>query len=98
MESLASQVWVVLAVVGAVAVLSVLQCVAASIQNATYMHDLKVKVATLRRDRLAQMKEISEDAVTEVGLSAHQPVLPSQATSPAAGKDAHKPNSHRRAA
>ena len=68
MDGLSGQVWVVLAIVAGVGVLSVLHILAASLRNAAYVHEMRVRVSTLRKDqaeRLQALADASEAADNE---------------------------------
>lgn len=60
MATLGSQVWVVLAVIAGAGVLGVLHYLAASLSNATYLHDMKVRVAALRKDQAERLQALAE--------------------------------------
>jgi hypothetical protein len=62
MSGLAEQVWVVFAVVAGVGVLSLLHFVASSLGNAAYVHDMRVRVAALRKERMERLQAITDAA------------------------------------
>jgi hypothetical protein len=62
MATLTSQVWVVLAVIAGVGVLSILHYIAATFSNAAYVHDLRVRVSAIRKDQAERLKAITEAA------------------------------------
>lgn len=62
MVSLGLQVWVVLAIVAGIGVLSILHHVACTLGNAIYVHDLKVRVNTIRKDQAERIKALNDAA------------------------------------
>ena len=67
MEGAGGQLWTVLAVVAGVGVLALLHFLASGLRNATNLHDVRVKVARLRKDRLERRMEGPQDEIIEVG-------------------------------
>lgn len=62
-----SQVWLVLAVIAGVAVLALLHFMAAGLKDVTYIHDMRVKMATLRKERLDRLNALASKEIVEVG-------------------------------
>jgi hypothetical protein len=62
MAPLGLQVWVVLAIVAATGVLSILHYVATTLGNAAYVHDLKVRVNSIRRDQAQRLQALNDAA------------------------------------
>ena len=60
--TLAGQLWVVLIILGAIGLLAVLHCAAASLRNAEYIHEIKIKVAGIRKDQLERLNALAEQA------------------------------------
>jgi hypothetical protein len=60
MAGFAGQLWVVLAVAAGIAVLSVLHYLACSIRNTTYVHDMRVRVATIRKDQAERVQALAD--------------------------------------
>ena len=61
------QVWLVLAVVAGVGVLALLHFIACGLKDVTHIHDMRVKVAGLRKDRIDRIAAASHHEVIEVG-------------------------------
>jgi hypothetical protein len=61
------QVWLVLAVVAGLAVLALLHFIASGLKDVTYIHDMRVKVASLRKERLDRIAAAANQEVVEVG-------------------------------
>ncbi len=61
MASLADQFWVVVSVLAAVCCVGVLHCIAGAVRNETYLHDLKVRVAALRAEKLRRLRESQDE-------------------------------------
>jgi uncharacterized membrane protein len=61
------QVWLVLAIVAGLAVLALLHFIAAGLKDVTYIHDMRVKVATLRKERLERIAAAANQETIEVG-------------------------------
>ena len=62
MASLGFQVWVVLAIVAGIGVLSILHHVASAVGNAAHVHDLKVRVNSIRKDQAERIKALNDAA------------------------------------
>jgi hypothetical protein len=62
MMAFSGQVWVMLAIVAGVGVLSVLHYMAASLRNATYVHDMKVRVSSLRKEQAERLQALADAA------------------------------------
>jgi hypothetical protein len=62
MPSLGLQVWVVLAIIAGIGVLSILHHVATTLGNAAHVHDLKVRVNTIRKDQAERIKALNDAA------------------------------------
>jgi cell division protein FtsW (lipid II flippase) len=60
MATLGGQVWVILAVTAGVGVLGILHYVAASFHNATYVHDMRVRIAALRKNQAERLQALAE--------------------------------------
>lgn len=60
MHSLFEQVWVLLAIAGGIGLLALLHAITAAIRNETDLHDLRVRVGELRRDRIEKIKLAQE--------------------------------------
>ena len=58
--------WAVITIMAGVSVLALLHFLAAGLRNATYVHDMRVKVATVRKERLERLKASAETEVLEV--------------------------------
>jgi uncharacterized membrane protein len=61
------QVWLVLAIVAGLAVLALLHFIAAGLKDVTYIHDMRVKVASLRKERLERIAAAANQETIEVG-------------------------------
>jgi hypothetical protein len=55
-----SPIWSLLAVVCGVATLGLLHCIAMAARNFTYIHDLRVRVNTLRNEKLKAIQEAAK--------------------------------------
>ena len=64
MAGFSGQVWVLLAVVAGVGVLSILHFMAASLRNVTYLHDMRVQVNSLRKQQAERLQALAEAAAT----------------------------------
>lgn len=62
-----SQVWLVLAVVAGVAVLALLHFIASGLKDVTHIHDMRVKVAALRKERIDRINAAAAREIVEVG-------------------------------
>jgi hypothetical protein len=62
MVGFSGQVWLILAMVAGAGVLSVLHYMAASLRNATYVHDMKVRVSTLRKEQAERLQALTDAA------------------------------------
>jgi hypothetical protein len=62
MDTLGGPLWVVIAVITGASVISILHCAATSVRNTTYLHDLRVRVAGLRKEKLERLKALAESA------------------------------------
>lgn len=60
MAGFSGQVWVVLAIVAGVGVLSILHFLASSIRNDTYVHDMRVRVAGIRKEQAERLQALAE--------------------------------------
>ena len=60
MSGFTGQVWVVLAVVASVGVLSVLHYLAASLRNGTYVHDMRVRFDAIRKEQAERMQALAD--------------------------------------
>lgn len=61
MDVLSGPVWVVLAVLVGITALGVLQVLTSSIKRETAMHDLRLRVAELRKEQLARLRRLAEE-------------------------------------
>ena len=62
MASLGFQVWTVLAIVAGIGVLSILHYVASSLGNEAYIHDLKVRVSSIRKEQAERIRALNDAA------------------------------------
>ena len=84
MEPLADKAWVILLIIAALAMLGLLHCVASCVRNATQVHDLRVRVNTLRNQQLARLRSQQATIVDpEVVDDPAQPVIAEVETSAA---------------
>jgi hypothetical protein len=60
MAAFSGQVWVILTVVAGVGVLSILHFLASSIRNNTYVHDMRVRVAGIRKEQAERLQALAE--------------------------------------
>lgn len=77
MEPLADKAWVLLLIVAAIAMLGLLHCVASCVRNATQVHDLRVRVNTLRNQQLDRLR--SQQATVVDPVVEDDPAEPPQA-------------------
>jgi hypothetical protein len=76
MAEVFDKAFVVLAILTGLAALGVLHCVACTVRNTTQVHDLRVKVNTLRNQQLARLKNAGsgdEDADYDIVPEMHVP-------------------------
>jgi hypothetical protein len=62
MTGFTGQVWALLAAIAAAGILSLLHYIAASVRNATYIHDLRVRVAAIRKDQSERLQALADAA------------------------------------
>ncbi len=77
MDVLSGPVWVVLAVLAAVTAMAVLQVLTSAIKRETFMHDLRLRVAGLRKEQLARLRRLAEEGHT---MPEAPPTTPQEAT------------------
>jgi hypothetical protein len=66
MDALMGPLWAVVAILAGVALLALLHFLAAGLRNVTYLHDMRVRVAALRQDRLTRLSASSRNEIVEV--------------------------------
>ncbi len=66
MDELAGQFWTLLAIVTMIVVLGILHVLASSARNEVHLHDLRVRVNSLRRQRLEQLKDLAQNQSADI--------------------------------
>lgn len=66
MDELVGQFWTLLTVVTMIVVLGILHVLASSTRNEVHLHDLRVRVNTLRRQRLEQLKDLAQNQSADI--------------------------------
>lgn len=67
MQSMGDSLTLVMLVIGGAGLLGVLHILGMLVHNETYVHDLRVKVNSLRNEKLRRLVEMGEADVIEVG-------------------------------
>ena len=78
MDAISGPVWVVLAILAGVTALAVLQVMTSAIKRETTVHDLRFRVAELRKEQLARMRRLAEEGHTMRQISQSTPPEPRQ--------------------
>jgi len=60
-------VWTLAAVLAGIGVLALLHFMAAGLRNVTHIHDMRVKVGTLRKERVERLRTRAAEEIVEVG-------------------------------
>jgi DNA-binding HxlR family transcriptional regulator len=68
MQPMSGPVWAILSIVALCSVLSILQIMAAWVDNQTRRNELKRRVEVIRQQRLQRMKELEEAGVDVSGM------------------------------
>jgi uncharacterized protein YnzC (UPF0291/DUF896 family) len=66
MHDLAGQFWTLVAIVTGVVVLGILHVLASAARNQLHLHDLRVRVNTLRRQRLEQLRDLAQNQNADI--------------------------------
>lgn len=66
MHDLAGQFWTLLAIVTGIVVLGMLHVLASAARNEVHLHDLRVRVNTLRRQRLEQLRDLAQNQNADI--------------------------------
>lgn len=65
-HSLAHQFWVIVGAIAACVVIGVLHILATTVRNERYLHDLRIRVNTLRRQRMERMRDVAANTSADV--------------------------------
>jgi hypothetical protein len=79
MQFLADKVWVLATLVAAVGLLGLLHVIAVGIQNQVKVHDLRIKVNTLRQQQMERLRERLEHQQAMMGGSGGGGATPGEA-------------------
>lgn len=66
MHDLAGQFWTLVAVVTGIVVLGMLHVLASTVRNEVHLHDLRVRVNTLRRQRIEQLRDLAQNQNADI--------------------------------
>lgn len=69
MDGLSGQFLTLLVIVGGLGVLGILHVMATAVRHDTELHDLKLRVHTLRREQMERLKRIAEMGPMSHGVS-----------------------------
>lgn len=88
MNTFPDEVWTLLAIAAIAGVLGLLHLLATTVGNETYVHDLKVKVNTLRLDQLNRLRKLAEQQSASVEVVDESTPLKGNAPGPSRAKKA----------
>lgn len=60
-------VWTLAALLTGIGLLALLHFMAAGLRDVTHIHDMRVRVAGLRQERLARLQRMASQEIVEVG-------------------------------
>ncbi|HYE61365.1 MAG TPA: hypothetical protein VD997_05160 [Phycisphaerales bacterium] len=60
-------VWTLAIILTAIGLLALLHFMAAGLRDVTYIHDMRVRVGTLRKERLDRLQRMASQEIVEVG-------------------------------
>lgn len=65
-HSVTHQFWVIVGAIAACVVIGMLHIVATTVRNDRHLHDLRIRVNTLRRQRMERMRDVAANTSADV--------------------------------
>jgi uncharacterized iron-regulated membrane protein len=88
MTTFPDEVWTLLAIAAIAGILGILHLLATAVGHETYVHDLRVKVNTLRRDQLERLRRLAEQHSASVEIVEDAPPAKNASAAPPPQKKA----------